>query len=384
MAGSELWVSLCHNLTPLIRLGVPEETYQQLFEAQLKTTFSWDETGMQRKVLIPVGSAGKLEGDIVLSGPDTKMVIEMKKPGVALTPKQAGQLKSYMKLTSSKFGLLVGDRIKVYYDDDSTDETVEVADIPFDLKSEEGADLATVLRQANFSEVRLRDFCVKQIKRAESAKEMAELKELLLANGGLRIKEIVKSKLVQDGYKEPKIDALLADIQISQDDGMITPVKKSKPVVKPKSPAPPPSQLSGRVYQEHISENPVAESPVFILENKKNNVYARAQMIDGKFTVLPGSLVAFEMIQPAKPLAASTVSAAKSKATLLAKLIEEGAISGAPGNAKVTKRIEFNSPSEAGAVIQGRASCNGLNDWRTQEGLITFGAWQLSGITETE
>ncbi|MEU1483512.1 GIY-YIG nuclease family protein [Streptomyces sp. NPDC005752] len=118
-----------------------------------------------------------------------------------------------------------------------------------------------------------------------------------------------------------------------------------------------------------------AASPVFGFRRKKLGVDARAQLIDGEFTVLEGSVVC-----PAMPerggLSESTVRQYKARQTSHRKLLGDGSILvRADGTAHLTRDVVFSSPSAAGAVVQGTASINGREAWVTEDG-VTFGAWE--------
>lgn len=121
------------------------------------------------------------------------------------------------------------------------------------------------------------------------------------------------------------------------------------------------------------------ESPIFRLVNTKSGVDARAQQIDGEFTVLAGSAVVAGF-PPANPK--HSPSTAKQHAARLAeyqRLLADGAIVIADNIGHVARDTVFTSPSAAGSVIQGRSSCNGRTDWISGDGQ-TFGAWESRGV----
>lgn len=119
----------------------------------------------------------------------------------------------------------------------------------------------------------------------------------------------------------------------------------------------------------------VTESPIFQLQNVKTGVDARAQQIDGEFTVLPGSTVVASWHGVGK--ADSTMKAYAAYRAQHERLLADGAIAIENGVGRVTRDIVFSSPSTAGAVALGR-SCNGRVEWVSPEG--TFGAWESRGV----
>lgn len=117
-------------------------------------------------------------------------------------------------------------------------------------------------------------------------------------------------------------------------------------------------------------------SPVFRLQNKKLRVDARAQQIDGEFTMLAGSAVVADWHGVGK--ADSTIRAYDSYRAHHQKLIGDGSILIVNGVGTLVKDIVFGSPSTAGAIAQGR-SCNGRISWIADDG-TTFGGWESRGV----
>lgn len=117
------------------------------------------------------------------------------------------------------------------------------------------------------------------------------------------------------------------------------------------------------------------ESPVFRLRQVKLGVDARAQQIDGEFTMLAGSLGVPSWHGVGK--AASTVKSYASYRAQHERLLGDGAIVLENGQGHVVRDVVFASPSTAGAVALGR-SCNGRREWVSAEG--TFGDWESRGV----
>lgn len=120
----------------------------------------------------------------------------------------------------------------------------------------------------------------------------------------------------------------------------------------------------------------IAESPIFRLQNAKAGVDARAQQIDGEFTMLEGSTVV--AIWHGIGSAESTRKAYASYRAQHEQLLAERAIVVDPGGARLTRDIVFSSPSTAGAVALGR-SCNGRVEWVSTDG-HPFGVWESRGV----
>jgi hypothetical protein len=115
------------------------------------------------------------------------------------------------------------------------------------------------------------------------------------------------------------------------------------------------------------------ESPIFVLTISKHNIQARAQEIDGEFFVLEGS--------GAREKWASTPH---NYEALYDQLTADGILStGADGKVSFSQDHVFSSPSAAAAVVAGRPA-NGRTDWTTEQGGITYGAWQDLQVSGAE
>lgn len=113
-------------------------------------------------------------------------------------------------------------------------------------------------------------------------------------------------------------------------------------------------------------------SPVFRLRTR-SGVDARAQVVDGEFTVLTGSDVVARMLPPAAGASSTTQGQYDSRSRLHADMVR-GAEPKGGDLCTLLKDVVFTSPSAAASVVQGRGSANGKTMWKT-EGGHTFGEW---------
>lgn len=121
---------------------------------------------------------------------------------------------------------------------------------------------------------------------------------------------------------------------------------------------------------------PSDASPVFHLLNARSGTDARAQVIDGEFTLLAGSRVVAAWTATGN--ADSTRRAYDGYRAQHQRLLADGAILLSNGVAVTARDIVFGSPSTAGAVSIGR-SCNGRISWLTADG-TQYGAWEARGV----
>ncbi|MEU6597266.1 GIY-YIG nuclease family protein [Streptomyces flaveolus] len=122
-----------------------------------------------------------------------------------------------------------------------------------------------------------------------------------------------------------------------------------------------------------------ATSPVFRFRRAKIGVNAQAQLIDGEFTVLAGSVVRAAM-PDRDGFSESTARQYKVRQEQHRKLLEDGSIViEADGIAHLTRDVVFSSSSAAGAIVQGSASINGREAWVAEDG-TRFGEWESRDV----
>jgi len=211
------WQKLCIQLAPLINRNVSEDVYHSSFISCLKTIFNWDDANIKDKFPVPMGSSTK-EADIILEGKDFNIVIEMKRPEKFLGVEETGQLISYMRILGYKYGLLIGNKIKLFYDYDHNkipNEIEEILSLDFNSNSEEGKILGELLDSTVCSGNKLYEYSNIRIKSFQNLQLVKQLKKDFEVNNFKKIKEIIKNGLVQDGYDEDVINNIIKEININ-------------------------------------------------------------------------------------------------------------------------------------------------------------------------
>lgn len=121
----------------------------------------------------------------------------------------------------------------------------------------------------------------------------------------------------------------------------------------------------------NVSE--VSDSPLFFMTTKEG-ADAQAQIIDGEFTLLTGSVIP-ESMKESQNMAESTQKQFNVRKAQHAKVLEVSEPGPIPGMVTLLKDVAFTSPSAAGAIVYGRASANGRVTWRTEQ-KQTLGQWE--------
>jgi hypothetical protein len=215
------WEKLCTQINPLINRGVDEDLLHLQFESYLKAIFNWDDTDIKHKPSVQIGREKK-QADIVLIGNDFGIVIEMKRPDIELDDEAKNQLFGYMRILKYKYGFLIGNKIVIFYDDDTIGEQpLEAARFDFDIKNVDGISLSDILDKSICSNEKLKEYVDTRIKQKKDGEQKEKLKNELLADNSAKIKEILKNKLISDGYNEETICSVLDDILNKNDNTSI-------------------------------------------------------------------------------------------------------------------------------------------------------------------
>ncbi|QGU06712.1 GIY-YIG catalytic domain protein [Corynebacterium occultum] len=130
------------------------------------------------------------------------------------------------------------------------------------------------------------------------------------------------------------------------------------------------TSISSSVSDE-IAES--SDSPVFYMKTREGSD-AQAQIIDGEFTLLQGSVIPSAM-KDNPHMADSTRKQFIVREAQHAKVLEISVPGPTPGLVTLSKDFVFTSPSAAASIVYGRASANGRTTWRTESGQ-PFGDWE--------
>lgn len=122
----------------------------------------------------------------------------------------------------------------------------------------------------------------------------------------------------------------------------------------------------------HHHDHPSA--PIFVLENRKHNIKARAIIEGGEFIVLKDSRA--RKIWSEK-------SEGASYSGLHAELAQSGVMTSVGAHLVFQKNYAFSSPSAAGAVVNGRPS-NGTVEWKLERNGNTYKTWEAERLRLSE
>lgn len=139
-----------------------EDDFEAHFYDYLDLIFGWDSDFSKRQFPVQFGHQSKRLDVVLFHENRPSIIVELKKPGVALCGESSGQLSSYMTQLHAEFGILTnGIVFQLFYKplDDRKPHASKVLSIRFDSDNKDGIELGKLLDHSNFDEQELKDFC---------------------------------------------------------------------------------------------------------------------------------------------------------------------------------------------------------------------------------
>lgn len=184
----EIWAEICFHLSDNIRPSINENVFEQKVLFILEKYLGWSQFKGEIKVKpsLQIGRQNFITPDIVLYASDNKpaIVLEIKRPTENLgRPGTLGQLQSYMRQTKADFGLLIGNKILVYYDGTQNPhpDPLLLSKIRFKSDSTDGIDFVDRFNRNNFITGKYEPYLKAYIDRLEQQKKIDVIRERLLS-----------------------------------------------------------------------------------------------------------------------------------------------------------------------------------------------------------
>lgn len=208
-------------LCKLVKYSQAEKLSEAEYEERIKDVLKelgWkNEEDIVFQEYISIGAANSIRPDAILYHNGNKaVVVDFKEPKLQLKNKQASQITSYMKILKLDFGILIGQKIQLFYDDpNDKEEPFLVFETAFIEDSEEAYALINLLKKENFSIETLDAFCKEKLQQIEEDKKVDDIiKELEEEDGEMILSELLKGYLVSK-YTESIADKIIDNIVIS-------------------------------------------------------------------------------------------------------------------------------------------------------------------------
>ena len=264
-----------------------EEYVQNIFEQMFAELFGYSRLfgEIDSHRVLRIGSSDRVIPDIIIRKPSENkdlFIVELKQLSSRFDIKYEAQLLSYMRLLSLNIGILICDKIYVYYleNDNPVSRAISVS-----KENKNGESFIDIFSKGGFSEDKVKDF-VLQGKAFEKnvQKIREELKEL-------DIKEVVKLYFLSN-FEEAEIDEALKNKKILVSDIEKPYIIIDKPGIPP-IPTHPPVPPVGRetiqkwvqrIFKYLINKDILSEQEIELLHNtdysKRTFGIAYAMLVD--------------------------------------------------------------------------------------------------------
>ena len=217
---NENWPEIVESLLPYFKVNSREDDYQREIENCLKY-LGWKKTNgtMRSQLSLPIGSSNAIRPDVVLLKDDNPVLpIEIKRPLNVHSGRQENQLMSYMRQLRLNVGLLIGEKIELYYDVPYDGENpVCVFSSEINRDDAGGSVICDLLEYKRFSSDELEKFCKEQYNKIMARNNLHQrLNEFLSEDNGVNnVISLLKEKFAAEGFDDNVINEEFANIVLN-------------------------------------------------------------------------------------------------------------------------------------------------------------------------
>ena len=173
------WNELCYIVSTHQKKNTKENIFQGEIEDFLENLgWSRSQGEIITQLRVQMGSSTKKADIAIKSANSFQFVIELKRPKESVE-KHKKQLISYMRQLKLRFGVLLGDKFQLYYDDTTEDgtEAQKVFEATFTENNPETEELLSLLTKEQFGKDKLLVFAEKQLEKIQESEVMNEIQE---------------------------------------------------------------------------------------------------------------------------------------------------------------------------------------------------------------
>lgn len=217
---NEIWNEICFELKTCIQNNVLEKEYENAV-CNCLMLLGWKKFKGEIVTQYPVqaGHENKYADIVIQQDNVEQFVIEIKRPNHILQEEDEKQLFSYMRLLKHQviFGLYVGDKIRLYYDDVASQQLPEqVFSLNIEENNPDGLKFVELFSKDSFNVQILTDFCKKQKAIFQKHKQIQnEISNILSDANGQVFKDALKEKYLSEGHSAEWIDSVLNQIVLT-------------------------------------------------------------------------------------------------------------------------------------------------------------------------
>ena len=216
----DIWNEICFELRTCIQNNVLEKDYENAI-CSCMVLLGWKKFRGEIVTQYPIqaGHENKYADIVVLQGGVEQFVIEIKRPNHILQEEDERQLFSYMRLLKHQvfFGLYVGDKIRLYYDDVASQQLPEqVFSLDIEEDTPDGLKFVELFSKDSYNVQILTDFCKRQKAIFQEHKQMQdEVAKILSDANGQIFKDALKEKYLNEGHSKEWIEKVLNQIVLT-------------------------------------------------------------------------------------------------------------------------------------------------------------------------
>lgn len=229
---NDIWNEICFELKACIQNNVLEKEYENAI-CSCMVLLGWKKSRGEIVTQYPVqtGHENKYADIVILQDNVERFVIEVKRPNHTLQEDDERQLFSYMRLLKHQatFGLYVGDKICLYYDDVASQQFPEqVFSVKIEENNPDGLKFVELFSEKLFNVQALTDFCKEQKNIFQKRKQIQdEVAKILSDTSGQVFKNALKEKYLSDGYSEEWVESVLNQTSL-----LVSPLIKGSLIVE--------------------------------------------------------------------------------------------------------------------------------------------------------
>lgn len=217
---NDIWNEICFELRDSIQNNVLEKEYENTV-CNCLLLLGWKKFKGEIVTQCPVqaGHEKKYADIVVLQDNVEQFVIEVKRPSHLLQEEDEKQLFSYMRLLQHQvaFGLYVGDKIRLYYDDITSQQLPEqVFSVEIKENNPDGMKFVELFSKDLFNVQTLINFCKEQKAIFYERKRIRlEVDRLLSDTNGQLFKDALKKRYLEEGHSESWADSVLEQLTLA-------------------------------------------------------------------------------------------------------------------------------------------------------------------------
>jgi hypothetical protein len=219
---NELWQEICFTLQDIPPHSSESYYEQKIIQSLEKLGWSRFKNEIVLKQNIQLGSSGKIIPDIIVKSlvNNESFVIEVKKPSADIENKShKNQLFSYMRQLKLVNGLLIGNKIQIYYDGmhnyNISEDPVLLKSIEISELDKNGALFIDLFHKNSFSYDNLDHFAKKTIKEISIKRDKEKLYNLLISSEYKdKVLQFISNDL-QQNWNSDTIDNVLTQLSLS-------------------------------------------------------------------------------------------------------------------------------------------------------------------------